>query len=212
MNTWVAQMFEYWKSGGPLLIAIAFVCMGIWAFFLRSHEVLTRILREGTAVENALDREMLGENAASLSAGLSVLPGGVAAIIRAAVDDVLRGALPREAFIAHESECMGLLKHDLIVLTTLTAVAPLLGLLGTVMGMIQTFEAVAAIAGNTGSRVAAGISKALITTQFGLVVALPGVFMIARLKRMLRNTQVVMAECRAHALQTLEHGKEEIEP
>jgi biopolymer transport protein ExbB len=70
--------------------------------------------------------------------------------------------------------------------------------------MIQTLDAVATVGGNTGTRVAAGISQALITTQFGLVVAVPGVFGLARLQRMLRNAEVVMAECRSHALQCLE--------
>jgi biopolymer transport protein ExbB len=96
-----------------------------------------------------------------------------------------------------------MLRRDLVVVGALTAVAPLLGLLGTVFGMIHTFDAVATISGNTGTRVAAGISQALITTQFGLVVAVPGVFGLARLRRMLRNAQGVMAQCRSHALQIL---------
>ena len=57
---------------------------------------------------------------------------------------------------------------------------------------------------------AAGISQALITTQFGLIVAVPGVFGLARLQRMVRNAQIVMAKCRSHALQALEHGTGEV--
>jgi len=57
-------------------------------------------------------------------------------------------------------------------------VAPLLGLLGTVTGMLATFEALASGSGGdkTMELVAKGISEALITTETGLVVALPGVF------------------------------------
>jgi len=124
-------------------------------------------------------------------------------LVRGAIDDVGRGAAPRAAFAARESEALGLLRRDLVVLSALTAVAPLLGLLGTVAGMIHTFDAVAVVGGNTGARVAEGVSQALITTQFGLVVALPGVFGVSRLQRMLRNVQAVMAECRSHALQVL---------
>jgi biopolymer transport protein ExbB/TolQ len=56
---------------------------------------------------------------------------------------------------------------------TLVVVAPLLGLLGTVSGMVETFSA---LAGNPDARasVAGGISEALVTTQFGLVLAIPG--------------------------------------
>ena len=56
--------------------------------------------------------------------------------------------------------------------------APLLGLLGTVTGMLATFDALAAGSGGdkTMDLVAGGISEALITTETGLVIALPGLF------------------------------------
>jgi len=212
MIAWTSDTFTYWAAGGPLLLPIGLVCIAIWGFFLRSRELLKRTLRDGAVVEDALDQGTVGHNATSLVAGLLSFPGGIAAMVRAAVSDVLHGAAPREAFVARESQCLSLLQRDLVVLAMLTAVAPLLGLLGTVMGMIQTFDAVATISGNTEVRVAAGISRALITTQFGLVVALPGIFGLARLQRMLSNAQVVMAECRTHVLQALDPGVDEARP
>lgn len=61
------------------------------------------------------------------------------------------------------------------LIKTVVITAPLLGLLGTVMGMIETFESLAegALYTQTGG-IASGISKALLTTQMGLVVAVPG--------------------------------------
>src|SRR5690606_3715075 len=57
----------------------------------------------------------------------------------------------------------------------LVAAAPLLGLLGTVMGMLTTFSGLAlATAGRTVDQIAEGISVALITTQTGLIIAIPG--------------------------------------
>jgi biopolymer transport protein ExbB len=208
MNEWLEQTTAYWGGGGLLLLPIGIVCMGIWGMFLRSRELLARTIRDGAVVRKALHSGALGGTAWSLVEGLNAIPGGIAAMVSAAVNDVVRGAMPRDAFVARESECMDLLRRDVVVLAALTAIAPLLGLLGTVMGMIQTFDAVSVIGGNTGTRVAAGISQALITTQFGLVVALPGVFGLARLQRMLRNAHMVMAECRSHALQTLEYETE----
>lgn len=76
------------------------------------------------------------------------------------------------------------LSRDFAVLAAWTAVAPLLGLAGTVAGMIQTFVAVARVAGDTGPRVAGGISQALITTQAGLAIAIPGLFGLASLRRL----------------------------
>jgi len=89
-------------------------------------------------------------------------------------------------------------------LTALTAVAPLLGLLGTVVGMIETFEAVSTVGGTTGSRVASGISQALITTQFGLIVAVPGVFGVANLRRLLGHVETRVADCRMPLVAWLE--------
>ena len=56
---------------------------------------------------------------------------------------------------------------------TLVVVAPLLGLLGTVSGMVETFSALAGDP-DAGDSVAGGISEALVTTQFGLILAIPG--------------------------------------
>jgi biopolymer transport protein ExbB len=75
--------------------------------------------------------------------------------------------------------------HDLRVMKVCIAVSPLLGLLGTVTGMLTTFQALAAGAGGekTMAAIARGISEALITTETGLVVALPGMFFQYQLAR-----------------------------
>ncbi len=65
----------------------------------------------------------------------------------------------------------------------LAAIAPLLGLLGTVGGMIKTFSVIAMFGTGNAKALASGISEALITTQTGLVVAIPGLFMAAYLHR-----------------------------
>lgn len=69
-------------------------------------------------------------------------------------------------------------ERDLRVLKICVGAAPLLGLLGTVTGMLTTFNALSSGSGGekTMSLVAKGISEALITTETGLVIALPGLF------------------------------------
>ncbi len=63
--------------------------------------------------------------------------------------------------------------------------APLAGLLGTVTGMLTTFDGLASSAGSsTASLVAGGIAEALITTMTGLVIAIPGLVLISRIKTM----------------------------
>ena len=71
----------------------------------------------------------------------------------------------------------------LLVLNTLVAAAPLAGLLGTVMGMLAMFAGLAQGSGPAGmKRVAAGMQEALITTQTGLTIALPGLFIALVIK------------------------------
>jgi biopolymer transport protein ExbB/TolQ len=64
--------------------------------------------------------------------------------------------------------------HIQILVTT----APLIGLLGTVMGMLATFQGLNSANGDTIDLIAAGISEAMITTETGLVIAIPATFMV----------------------------------
>ena len=75
--------------------------------------------------------------------------------------------------------------RDLRFMKRAVSTAPLLGLLGTVTGMLATFDALASGAGGqkTMELVAGGISEALITTETGLVIALPGLFFQFHLAR-----------------------------
>jgi len=68
---------------------------------------------------------------------------------------------------------MGRLERGLVVLATTANVAPLLGFLGTVTGMIKSFDALAKAGLSNPGLVAAGISEALITTAAGLMIAIP---------------------------------------
>jgi len=79
------------------------------------------------------------------------------------------------------------LTHRLALIGVLGAIAPLLGLLGTVTGMITTFDVMAVYGTGNAKAMAAGISEALITTQTGLLVAIPGLYMKNFLERRSRN-------------------------
>jgi biopolymer transport protein ExbB len=85
-----------------------------------------------------------------------------------------------EAFADHLRD----LKRWTTLINVLVAVAPLMGLLGTVMGMIETFNSLGDMTFYSQSGgIAAGIATALFTTQLGLVVAVPGVIAKALLDR-----------------------------
>ncbi len=68
-----------------------------------------------------------------------------------------------------------IIKKYSTLIKTIVVLAPLIGLLGTVMGMIETFDALQSSSMfSQGASISGGISKALFTTQLGLVVAVPG--------------------------------------
>lgn len=69
------------------------------------------------------------------------------------------------------------LQRGLPALATVVAAAPLLGLLGTVLGMIQVFESVSVSGLAQGQQLSTGISQALITTAAGLLIAIPALFL-----------------------------------
>lgn len=85
-----------------------------------------------------------------------------------------------EAFYAYEKE---IVKFSVLV-RTVVLIAPLLGLLGTVIGMIETFDSLATMTLHSQSGgIAGGISQALFTTQMGLTVAIPGLLAHSVLNR-----------------------------
>ena len=75
------------------------------------------------------------------------------------------------------------LERGLSFISVTAAVAPLLGLLGTVTGMINTFKLITLFGTGDAKSLSSGISEALITTEFGLVVAIPSLLLSAFLSR-----------------------------
>jgi biopolymer transport protein ExbB/TolQ len=103
-------------------------------------------------------------------------------------EDVDRRQVERE-FAACELDEMAWIERRLPFLGVLIGAAPLLGLLGTVAGMLVTFGGMSMASGGAPiDTVSAGISKALVTTQAGLVIAVPAAFLFALLKRAAETT------------------------
>ena len=79
------------------------------------------------------------------------------------------------------------LEKALPLIAVTAATAPLLGLLGTVTGMIDVFRQITNFANPENSELARGISEALVTTKFGLVTAIPALIVHALLTRRLQG-------------------------
>ncbi len=77
-----------------------------------------------------------------------------------------------KAIVSYGSVQMGLLERGLVWISLFIAIAPMLGFMGTVIGMIQAFDRIEAVGDLSPSVVAGGIKVALLTTVFGLITAI----------------------------------------
>ena len=104
-------------------------------------------------------------------------------------------------------------ERDLNVMKICVAAAPLFGLLGTVTGMLATFSALATGSGGdkTMGMIAKGISEALITTETGLIIALPGLFFQYLLSRKLQSYNVFLSHLETICTQKLYKARREDE-
>jgi biopolymer transport protein ExbB len=94
-----------------------------------------------------------------------------------------------------------LLERNLSILGTMAAVAPLIGLLGTVWGIMRAFHDMSMAGSAAPSVVAAGVAEALITTAVGLVVAVPAVLLYNHFARRM-NVMLTVAENHARTIRT----------
>ena len=96
-----------------------------------------------------------------------------------------------DAFAEESNE----IKKYKVLITTIVLVAPLLGLLGTVSGMIETFDSLGdmSLFSQSGG-IAGGISQALITTQMGLAVSIPGLIVNGILDKKQKQIEIEMAQ------------------
>jgi biopolymer transport protein ExbB len=138
----------------------------LWAAHRQSHSILNEVadLVKARRLPEAIRR-------------CEETPGPVAAILLAALrrihDPAFSGADIEKAIKSTGTIELGFLERGLPVLATIANVAPLLGFLGTVAGMIAAFGAIAEAGQVEASLVAGGIKIALITTAAGLLIAIP---------------------------------------
>jgi biopolymer transport protein ExbB len=127
------------------------------------------------------------------------LPGPLGSAARAAVAAVRDGGGSREALDWSILTTQRSLDQWRGVVRATIAVAPLLGLLGTVIGMIETFDSLQdmALFSHSGG-IAAGVSKALFTTQLGLLIALPGLLSAHLLDRRQERLRAETEQLKAH--------------
>ncbi|WP_319542090.1 MotA/TolQ/ExbB proton channel family protein [uncultured Pseudodesulfovibrio sp.] len=154
------ELFNHLREGGIIMLPIGVLALTLWwLVFLKARELLTLIRQERTLQEvltysgddwqSAIAKDYLASRSGNEELDV----------------EVARVLVDRHA---------GHTKKGISTILILAATAPLLGLLGTVTGMVNTFEVIAQFGTGNAKGLAAGISQALITTQSGLIVAVPG--------------------------------------
>lgn len=201
-------MVKLFHDGGdmmwPLLaFSIAGIAIIIWRLI-----VLTRAGASSRGVVKKL-RKAITEG--DIEGAISVCErasGPIAVIMLAGLRRVHRG--PESVTKAIESAGtleMAFLERGLIWLSTIATIAPLIGFLGTVVGMIQAFAAIEVAGEVEATLVAGGIKVALITTASGLAVAIPmNIFhnyFVTRIDSLILD----MEESSAHLMDVIEKGQ-----
>jgi len=195
------RILETLLQGGWVMIPLAAVSVAMWVM------ILERFL-----YYRDLDRGDL-----SLDASLSALaegraPGGrglrTRLIVRLLEGRTHRSRADSSLLRSTANDLRHEYENRLPVIEVLAAVAPLLGLLGTVLGMIETFGVISIFGTGNPRALAGGISVALITTQAGLLVAIPGMFIAGRLRRAVESRNVRLEETVVVLTRQLQGGLE----
>lgn len=133
--------------------------------------------------------------------------GRVAEIIEFTQSDVSSAQKIRNRFDEIRGALLDLIDRRSRFVSTLVTAAPLLGLLGTVLGMLKTFYGISTSGGaETADVIAGGISEALVTTETGLVIALPGLFLLMLIQRQRHGLEARLARLESLTLTYLKVG------
>ena len=179
MHDALQQMLHTWSNGGWVMAALASVALVTYATAARlllflHHRGLTK----------ATDADLRSWVADPTSA-----PKQIRELIRYTQDEInslkdIEGRF-REVEAAKVPEA----DRRLAFVNVMVVSAPLFGLLGTVLGMLLTFRAIGIGGGSTSDVIAKGISEALVATQTGMMVAIPGL-LLAYIAKRWRNEYV----------------------
>jgi biopolymer transport protein ExbB len=203
----VKRVLEIIYAGGWLMVpiifcsvlAVAIIAERFWA--LRRRNVIPAGVGEQVqewAARHELDKRHIDQLRNSSALG-RVLAAALAnrhrprELIKESVEDTGRHVL-------HE------LERFLNTLGTIAGISPLLGLLGTVIGMIKVFSAIMAHGVGNANALAGGISEALITTAAGLCVAIPSYFFYRYFKGKVDMYVITMEEQAISLIEAIERG------
>jgi len=177
--------YEYLQQGGWVMIPLGLTSLAMWSLIVDRLLSFHALSRHDVQTTEALAALAAGRPAGAGETGLR------RALLHALLTERSgEPELDRNILYQHALALRPRLREHLQLIAVLAAVAPLLGLLGTVLGMIETFEVIALFGTGNAKAMAGGISVALVTTQAGLLVAVPGLLVSAALARRARRLEM----------------------
>jgi biopolymer transport protein ExbB len=166
------DLFRYYLDGGNVMHAISLLSIASITTIIYKFVVFRRVKTDVNSFIAKVRSSLLKGNVPAAMKACEESKGPVASIVKSGL---LKFGQPRDEVektmanaAIHE---VAYLEKYLTVLATITNIAPLLGFLGTVVGMILSFDVIAEQGLNNPGAVAKGISVALLTTAYGLIVA-----------------------------------------
>ena len=172
--TWIEKFKAFFKKGGIVMYPLMFVAIIALLLFLERFVMLSyrgRIGRRFSKQMNELVTEKKFEDAANLCLQKETsLSRVLFAVLNKAKDSRENAERSlNEALLREQPK----LERRMGLLAAMGTIAPLLGLLGTVTGIITLFTVITEVGTNDARVLAGGISEALVTTEMGLVIAIP---------------------------------------
>ncbi|HHE46427.1 MAG TPA: MotA/TolQ/ExbB proton channel family protein [Bacteroidetes bacterium] len=166
-------MVDYFVKGGVFMWPLLFFLVLGLMFSLERLWTLSRATINSRRFTQQI-REALSDGGVEKAIEVcSNTRGPIANVVRSGLQHIGRGIADVEKAIMTSGTIeMAFLEKNLVWLATVVSIAPMLGFLGTVSGMVNAFETIAQANDISPSLVAGGISEALLTTMFGLVIAI----------------------------------------
>ncbi len=181
-------LLEHIRKGGPVMVPILALAAAALLLGLFKWLALARLRRPSRRQIDALLETAARGDQPAAKAKVAGLPGPVGRMLEAGVEHMHE---PRELIEEVMYENVLKTRHRvqsfLPFISICAASAPLLGLLGTVTGIIDTFKVITVVGTGDPKTLSGGISEALITTEFGLIVAIPSLLLYAFLSRKARG-------------------------
>jgi biopolymer transport protein ExbB len=162
----------YLVAGGMIMLPLVVISVAMWILIINRMFFFRRLTRKNMTRERAA--RYIQENQIPDPKDYK----GAIAMLVTEFQARRTGKMNLDRSILDETvmSVVSKLDDNLTVIGVLARVSPLLGLLGTVTGMIATFDVISVFGAGNARAMAGGISEALITTQTGLMVAIPGLY------------------------------------